>query len=66
MKRRKTMPKYRIATVQIAGIDHYQVYELIDQEAPDEEENRKKIGGLYQERWCAESLAQILNKEDPS
>lgn len=62
----KTMPKYRIATVQIAGIDHYQVYELIDQEAPDEEENRKKIGGLYQKRWCAESLAQILNKEDPS
>lgn len=60
------MEKYRIATVQIAGIDNYQVYELIDQEAPDEEENRKKIGGLYQKRWCAESLAHILNKEEPS
>lgn len=58
------MEKYRISTVQIAGIDHYQVYELIDQEAPDEEENRKKIGGLYRKRWCAESLAQILNKEE--
>lgn len=60
------MEKYRIATVQIAGIEHYQVYELHDQDALDEEGNRKKIGGKYKERWCAERLASILNKEDPS
>lgn len=57
------MEKYRIATVQIAGIDHYQVYELIDQDAPDEEKNRKKIGGLYENKWCAERLRDTLNKE---
>lgn len=60
------MDKYRITTRTVAGKELFQVYELIDSSAPDEEENRKKIGGLYQERWCAENLASILNKEDPS
>lgn len=60
------MPKYRIATCTIGGKDHYQVYELSDPAAPDEEGNRKMIGGAYAARWCAERLASILNKEDPS
>lgn len=54
---------FRITTVKIAGKDHYQVYELIDESQPDTEENRKKIGGTYKDRWCAERLAGILNKE---
>lgn len=60
------MDKYRIATYRVAEKDLFQVYELIDCAAPDEEENRKKIGGMYAERWCAENLASILNKEDPA
>ena len=59
------MEKYRIATYRVAEKNLFQVYELIDGSAPDEEGNRKKIGGMYASRWCAESLASILNKEDP-
>lgn len=59
------MEKYRIATYRVAEKNLFQVYELKDRSAPDEEENRKKIGGMYASRWCVESLASILNKEDP-
>lgn len=62
--RRKTMAeKFKIAEVPIAGKIHYQVYELIDEAAPDTEENRKKIGGTYAAKWCAVNLASILNRE---
>ena len=61
--RRRKMEKFKIAEVPIAGKIHYQVYELIDEAAPDTEENRKKIGGTYAAKWCATSLASILNRE---
>lgn len=54
---------FKIAIREIAGKDHYQVYELVDPSLPDTEENRKNIGGAYEARWCAERLAGILNKE---
>ena len=57
------MDTYKIAVKKIAGKDHYQVYELIDESLPDTEENRKHIGGAYENLWCAERLAGILNKE---
>lgn len=52
-----------MAVKKIAGKDHYQVYELIDESQPDTKENRKHIGGAYENLWCAERLAGILNKE---
>ena len=47
-----------------AGVTMYQVYRLIDKDAPNMRTNREIRGGLYENKWCAERLRDTLNKEE--
>lgn len=54
---------WRVRTVEVAGIEHYQAYRLNDVCADDTDKNRETFGGFWTTRSEAEKLAQRLNEE---
>ena len=58
--------KWKLRPVVIAGKELWQVYRLIDVNLPETRTNVETIGGYYENKWCAERLADACNKEGRS
>lgn len=55
---------WRVRTVEVAGLEHFQAFRLLDVCADDTDKNRETFGGYWSTYSEAKNLAQRLNEED--